>query len=87
MTSGIIFKSPTTGYFSSNREGGIGDDDIYFFEDKKTDLKVVNYFLAGKTVTRDANGQETVLANTKVRFLEGDKQIGETTTGPTVRSS
>ncbi len=79
---GIIFKSPTTGYFSSNREGGVGDDDIYYFEDKKTDLKVVNYFLAGKTVTRDANGQETVLPNTKVRFLEGDKQIGETTTGP-----
>jgi peptidoglycan-associated lipoprotein len=28
---GIIFNSPTTGFFSSNREGGAGSDDIYSF--------------------------------------------------------
>ncbi len=48
---GITFKTPTTGYFSSNREGGKGDDDIYYFEDKTSDYKIVNYFLAGTTVT------------------------------------
>jgi outer membrane protein OmpA-like peptidoglycan-associated protein len=78
---GIIFKSSVAGYFSSNREGGVGDDDIYYFEDKKPGYKIVNYYLAGKTVTR-GGGQETALGNTKIRIMEGDKQISETTTGP-----
>ncbi|MEO5572767.1 MAG: OmpA family protein [Bacteroidia bacterium] len=28
---GVMFNSPTTGFFSSNREGGLGSDDIYSF--------------------------------------------------------
>ncbi len=78
---GIIFKSSVAGYFSSNREGGAGDDDIYYFEDKKPDYKIVNYYLAGKTVTR-GGGQEAALGSTKIRIMEGDKQVSETTTGP-----
>lgn len=78
---GIVFKEPQKGYFSSNREGGKGDDDIYSFEDKMPDYKIVNYFLAGVTVTRDPKTkEEIILGNTKIRFLEGDKVIGETTT-------
>ncbi|MDJ1471748.1 OmpA family protein [Cytophagaceae bacterium DM2B3-1] len=76
---GIIFKTPTTGYFSSDREGGKGDDDIYYFEDKNPGYKIVNYFLAGTTITKGPTG-DVVLGNTKIQFMEGDKQIGEMTT-------
>jgi outer membrane protein OmpA-like peptidoglycan-associated protein/tetratricopeptide (TPR) repeat protein len=76
---GIVFRSPTMGYFSSNRDGGMGDDDIYLFEDKNPGYKIVNYYLAGVTVTKGAVGEQ-ILANTKIQFLEGDKVIGETTT-------
>ncbi len=77
---GMVFKTPTTGYFSSNREGGAGDDDIYFFEDKNPGYKIVNYYLAGVTVTRTPGREEKILGNSRIRFLEGDKVLSETTT-------
>jgi outer membrane protein OmpA-like peptidoglycan-associated protein len=77
---GVVFSSSTTGYFSSNREGGKGDDDIYSFEDKTPNYKIVNYYLAGVTVTQDKAGKEQILGNTKITFREGDKTIGEVTT-------
>jgi outer membrane protein OmpA-like peptidoglycan-associated protein len=78
---GIVFKDPLSGYFTSDREGGKGNDDIYSFVDKTPDYKIVNYFLAGITVTRNPQtNEEEILGSTKIRFLEGDKVIGETTT-------
>lgn len=78
---GIVFKDAISGYFSSDREGGKGNDDIYSFMDKIPDYKIVNYFLAGVTVTRDPqNKEEVILGNTKIRFMEGNTVIGETTT-------
>jgi peptidoglycan-associated lipoprotein len=78
---GIVFKDALAGYFSSDREGGKGNDDIYSFIDKTPDYKIVNYFLAGITVTRDPQSkEEVILGNTKIRFMEGNKMIGETTT-------
>jgi outer membrane protein OmpA-like peptidoglycan-associated protein/tetratricopeptide (TPR) repeat protein len=78
---GIVFKDPQSGYFSSDREGGKGNDDIYSFIDKTPDYKIVNYFLAGITVTRNPQtNQEEILGSTKIRFMEGGKVIGETTT-------
>jgi outer membrane protein OmpA-like peptidoglycan-associated protein len=78
---GIVFKDAISGYFSSDREGGKGNDDIYSFADKTPDYKIVNYFLAGITVTRDPQSkEEVILGNTKIKFLEGNKVIGETTT-------
>lgn len=78
---GIVFKDPQSGYFSSDREGGKGNDDIYSFVDKTPDYKIVNYFLAGVTVTRNPQtNEEEILGSTKIRFMEGEKVIGETTT-------
>lgn len=62
----------TRGFFSSNRRGGKGDDDIYTFINDDPDLKVVNYFLTGVTVTTDDAGDEITLPSTKVRLTADD---------------
>lgn len=67
---GLYLFSPTKGFFTSNREGGFGDDDIYTFVNNDPDLKVVNYFLSGITVTADDDGNETILANTNVKLYD-----------------
>ncbi len=65
----------TRGFFSSNRPGGKGDDDIYTFLDENPDLKVVNYFLVGKTLTTDDGGNTIVLPNTKVSLKAEDGSL------------
>ena len=72
----------TKGFFSSNRRGGKGDDDIYTFVNDDPDLKVVNYFLTGITYTKDDGGKDIILPNTKVRlFGIDDEVIGQSFTG------
>ncbi len=55
----------TRGFFASNRRGGKGDDDVYTFVNDDPDLKVVNYFLTGITVTTNDAGEEIILPNHK----------------------
>ena len=79
---GLFLFSPTKGFFTSNREGGSGDDDIYTFVNNDPDLKIVNYFLTGTTVTADDEGNETILANTVVKLFDKENNlISEATTG------
>ncbi len=79
---GLFLFSPTKGFFTSNREGGNGDDDIYTFVNNDPDLKIVNYFLTGTTVTADDEGNETLLANTLVKLFDKDNNlISEAVTG------
>ncbi len=63
------------GFFSSNRRGGMGDDDIYTFANDDPNLKVVNYFLTGTTVTTDDSGQEIILPNTKVSLTADNGDV------------
>jgi outer membrane protein OmpA-like peptidoglycan-associated protein len=72
---GLFLFSPTKGFFTSNREGGAGDDDIYTFVNNDPDLKIVNYFLAGTTVTADDDGNETILSNTTVKLLDEEENL------------
>ena len=72
---GMTFTSIKDGYFTSNRASGKGDDDIYAFVNNDPELKTVNYFLAGITVTEvDENGTEEALKDVRVRlaYPEGE---------------
>ena len=87
---GLVWADSTRGYLASNREGGKGDDDLYFVE--KTDApllvqapprdtsarKQVRYFIAG--TVRDSKNQQP-LPGVRVQVLDdADRPIGEITT-------
>ena len=74
---GLFQYDLTRGFFTSNRPGGKGDDDIYTFVNDDPDLKIVNYFLEGVTVTTDDAGEEIILPNTKVTLRADDGEIVE----------
>jgi outer membrane protein OmpA-like peptidoglycan-associated protein len=69
----ISLVKPDRGFFSSNRDGGKGDDDVYTFVNEDPDLKVVNYYLAGVSYTPDKEGKLQVLPNTKITLIDADK--------------
>lgn len=71
---GIFLFRADRGFFTSNREGGKGDDDIYTFVNEDPDLKVVNYYLQGITYTPDSAGLR-VLPNTRVSLLDGEGEL------------
>ena len=72
----------TRGFLSSNRHGGKGDDDIYTFVNEDPNLRVVNYYLTGTTITEDDGGKEIILPNTKVRLVDSeDNVVSESFTG------
>jgi len=72
---GIFLFKPDRGFFTSNREGGKGDDDIYTFINEDPNLKVVNYFLEGITYTTRKDSSRQVLAETKVILLDGKGDV------------
>ena len=67
---GIFLFRPDRGFFTSGREGGKGDDDIYTFINEDPNLKVVNYYLQGITYSKDEAGNQQILADTKVSLLD-----------------
>jgi len=78
---GLAYKSPAEGFFSSNREGGKGDDDIYYFRDTKNDPRIVKFNLEGVAFGADDKGKQEILSNTHVALLDAqNKQIAETNT-------
>lgn len=72
---GIFLARPDRGFFTSNRDGGKGDDDVYTFINEDPDLRVVNYYLAGVTYTPDKAGKLQVLPNTKVSVIDANSNI------------
>ncbi|MBW3544799.1 MAG: OmpA family protein [Bacteroidetes bacterium] len=69
---GLSYYTLDKGYFSSNREGGAGDDDIYAFINNSPDLKIVNYYLEGITYTTDDDGKQQILPNVQVRLMNNE---------------
>ncbi len=80
---GIFLFKVDRGFLTSNREGGKGDDDIYTFVNEDPNLKVVNYFLQGITLTpKKSDSGNDILPNTKVTMLDNQGEVmGETVTG------
>jgi peptidoglycan-associated lipoprotein len=71
---GIYLFKADRGFFTSNRDGGMGDDDIYTFVNEDPELRVVNYYLQGITYMTRKDSTREILPNTKVSLLdqEGD---------------
>lgn len=71
---GITFLNDTVGYFSSNREGGKGEDDIYYYKFTNKNISVDGIVL----LTENANDPAK---NVKVYLLNGEgKAIDSTQT-------
>lgn len=65
----IVDKEQKTGYLSSNREGGKGDDDIYSVEFTKP-------FKFGKTIKGESKDKEgNILANTIVNLYDSKENV------------
>ena len=72
---GIFFTAyPKEGFITSNREGGKGDDDIYFFQDFTPKPKVVNVLLNVTTLGKTDGGAEQVLPDTRVVLYDQNNQ-------------
>ncbi len=72
---GIYLFKADRGFFTSNREGGMGDDDIYTFVNEDPDLKVVNYYLQGITYMTRKDSTLEILPNTKVALLDQEGEV------------
>ena len=72
---GFFLYTPDKGFYSSNREGSKGDDDIYTFINNDPDLKIVNYYLTGVTYSIDDDGNETILPNTTVKLYGANDEL------------
>jgi outer membrane protein OmpA-like peptidoglycan-associated protein len=72
---GIFLFRADRGFFTSNRDGGKGDDDIYTFVNEDPNLRVVNYYLQGVTYTKDDKGQNQILPNTKVSLIDANGDV------------
>ncbi|WP_422861704.1 OmpA family protein [Flagellimonas sp. W118] len=73
----IVNEKTDRGYFSSNREGGKGDDDIYSFQRKE---EVCKQTVKG-SVVRAANAQPIVNVNVEL-IAEDGSSLGKTRTDP-----
>lgn len=69
---GMYLFKPDRGFFTSNREGGKGDDDIYTFVNDDPNLKVVNYYLQGITYSVRKDSTREILPDTKISLLTED---------------
>jgi peptidoglycan-associated lipoprotein len=72
---GMFLFRADRGFFTSNREGGKGDDDIYTFVNEDPNLRVVNYYLQGVTYTPDSAGKLQILPNTKVSIVDANGEV------------
>jgi tetratricopeptide (TPR) repeat protein len=70
---GITFLNDTVGYFSSNREGGKGEDDIYSFRFTKKSLLVDGTVLLTENENDPAKGVKVFLLDTDGKAIDSTK--------------
>ncbi len=66
---------PFEGFFSSNRKGGQGSDDIYSFIDNSSDLKQITYVLKGTTYQLNDDSTQTILGDVRVTLLDANEAV------------
>lgn len=72
---GIFLFKPDRGFFTSNRDGGKGDDDIYTFKNDDPNLRTVNYLLEGVTYSLKKDSTREILPDTKITLLAEDGDV------------
>jgi peptidoglycan-associated lipoprotein len=72
---GIFLFRADRGFFTSNRDGGKGDDDIYTFINEDPNLRVVNYYLQGITYSLKEDSTREILPDTKVTLIDASGNI------------
>lgn len=73
---GLIYSDfPFEGFFTSNRAGGKGADDLYSFVDNSSDLKQITYLLKGTTYQRNEDSTQAILGNVRVKLLDANDQV------------
>ena len=73
---GLVYSEfPYEGFFSSNRPGGKGDDDIYTFVDNSSDLKKIEYILAGVTYQLNEDSTQSILPDVRVKLMSTDNEV------------
>lgn len=73
---GLIYSDfPFEGFYTSNREGGQGGDDLYSFVDNSSDLKKITYVLRGTTYQRNEDSTQVILGEVRVKLLDANGQV------------
>jgi peptidoglycan-associated lipoprotein len=72
---GIYLFRADRGFFTSNREGGKGDDDIYTFVNEDPNLRVINYYLQGVVYTYKKDSTLEMVNDTHVTLLDNGGEI------------
>lgn len=70
---GITFLNDTVGYFSSNREGGKGEDDIYRFKFTNKNISVDGIVLLTENANDPAKGVKVYLLDANGKALDSTK--------------
>jgi outer membrane protein OmpA-like peptidoglycan-associated protein/tetratricopeptide (TPR) repeat protein len=70
---GITFLNDTVGYFSSNREGGKGEDDIYSFKFTNKNISIDGIVLLTENVNDPAKGVKVYLLDDKGKAIDSTK--------------
>jgi len=72
---GLVYSGyPFEGFFTSNRPGGAGQDDIYTLVDNSPDLKKIEYVLKGKSFSINEDSVQVILPGVHVKLMTKDLQ-------------
>jgi len=67
---GLVYSDyPFEGFFTSNRPGGAGQDDIYTLVDNSPSLKKIDYVLKGRSFSINEDSVQVILAGVRVRLM------------------
>lgn len=73
---GIIYlQGNDKGFFSSNREGGLGDDDIYRFTLLELSQPEVSYIIEGTIISLTDKGNEELLSDVTVKLMNEKYEV------------